>query len=84
MCEFLFRQGVEKALQNDDRFPQAGIQVMVSGIQDIPIAVWPWDQVLFQSFDRRLKTLSQLLHHFSQRCYFVEKLGPVGKEKERE
>ena len=39
LLELAFRQGVKEGLEENDSLPQTGIQIVVRGIKDIPLAV---------------------------------------------
>jgi len=81
--EFLqlaFRQCVEEGLEENHSLSQTSIQIVVRGIEDIPIAVGV-KGVACQDFLRGgQKVGGELLDEFGQRGDFVEELGPPGKK----
>src|SRR5271157_4412426 len=80
--EFLqlaFRQCVEEGLEENHSLSQTSIQIVVRGIEDIPIAVGV-KGVACQDFLRGgQKVGGELLDEFGQRGDFVEELGPPGR-----
>jgi hypothetical protein len=78
--QLAFRQGMEKAFQDDDTLAQAGIQIIVGDIQDIPIQVRARGQSFAERFNRRFKILPELFHHFGQGGNLVKELRTLGKK----
>jgi hypothetical protein len=84
LLKLAFRQGVKEGLEENDGLPQTGIQIVVRGIEDIPITVGV-QGVAGEDFLRSgLKVGSKLLDELGEGGDFVEELRPSGKEHHAE
>jgi len=80
LLQLAFRQGVKEGLEENDALPQTGIQIVVRGIEDIPIAAGV-QGVAGEDFLRSgLKVSSKLLDELREGGDFVDELRPSGKE----
>lgn len=76
LLELAFRQRVKEGLEENDGLPQTGIQIVVRGIEDIPIAV-EVQGVACEDFLRRgQKVAAELFNEFGEGGDFIEELGP--------
>jgi len=80
LLELAFQQRVEEGLEEDDGLPQTGIQIVVRGIEDIPIAVGVKGVACKDFLRGGQKVGGELLDEFRQCGDFVEELGPPGKK----
>src|SRR5271167_3628861 len=74
------RKRHEERLQQDDGFPKASIQVIVSRVHCLP----PRPQILCTTVDDLLsggaKIVIEVIHHLTQRAELGEKLGAFAEE----
>lgn len=80
LLQLAFRQGVKEGLEENDGLPQTGIQIVVGGIEDIPIAL-AVQGVARENFLRRGQEVAgEFLDEFREGGNLVEELRPPGKE----
>lgn len=80
LLKLAFRQGVKEGLEQNDGLPQTGIQIVVGGIENIPIAVGV-PGVAGKDFLRSgLKVGSEFLDELGEGGDFVDELRPSRKE----
>ena len=74
------RKRMQEALQQHRRFAQAGIQVVVYGVQPIPLAVRADELFLRQVFGGSSKTLAQMTDKLGENVDFMQEARPAAKQ----
>ncbi len=81
LLELAIRQGVKEGLEENDGLPQTSIQIIVRGIEDIPIAI-AVQGVAREDFLRRgQKVGGELFDEFGEGGDFMDELGPPGEKQ---
>src|SRR6202008_31372 len=74
------RKRMQEALQQHRRFAQARIQVVVCGVQPIPLAVRADELFLRQVFGGSSKTLAQMTDKLGENVDFMQEARPAAKQ----
>jgi hypothetical protein len=80
LLQLAFRQCVEEGLEENESLPQTGIQIVVRGIEDIPIAAGVKGVACEDFLRGGQKVGGELLDEFGKGGDFVQELGPPGKK----
>jgi hypothetical protein len=80
LLQLAFRHRVEEGLEENNGLPQTRIQIVVRGIEDIPIAAGVQGVTCEDFLRGGQKVGGELLDEFGKGGHFVEELGPSGKK----
>ncbi len=78
--ELAFRQGVQEGLEQNDGFPQTGIQIVMRSIENFPMRVAIQGVPREDLLQRSEKIGGEFVHEFAQCGDFVQELRPPGKK----
>jgi hypothetical protein len=74
------RKDHEKGLEQDDGFPEAGIEVVVAGVDFMPPAFGVGIKAFGEVIGHAAEVLVEILNHFFKRADFMQELKPMRKE----
>jgi hypothetical protein len=80
IAKLSLREHHEKGLKQHDRFPEAGIEVVVARVYLMPATLRVGTLPLGKIVGDGAKVPVQIFHHFLQGTDFMKELKPVGKE----
>src|SRR5579863_10302708 len=70
----------KKRLQEDDGLAQAGIQVIVSRVDDLPFGGWLGRTTCGEVFHSKPEVASEVADHLFESANLVKKLRPLGEQ----
>jgi hypothetical protein len=80
LLQLLFRECQEEALEKDDRLAEAGIQVVMGGIEQVPFALRVDGEWVVQLFRGAGEGLVEILNQFEKSRDFMKKLRALAEE----
>jgi len=81
LLELAIRQGVKEGLEENDSLPQTSIQIIMRGIEDIPIAIRVPGVAREDLLPRGQKVGGKLFDEFGERGDFMDELGPPSEKQ---
>jgi hypothetical protein len=80
LLQLAFRQGVKEGLEENNGLPQTGIQIVVRGIEDIPLAIGVQGVACEDLLRRSEKIGGEFVDEFGEGGDFVQELRLPGKK----
>ena len=78
--QLLIREGQEEALEKDDGFAEAGIEVVMGGVEQVPFAFGLQGGTVVQLFPGFAKGFAEILDEFQQGRDFMKKLRTLAEK----